>query len=117
MNAVDLTHGERLRIARRRRGSSQLDAADYYDVTLYRYRKWEDDAEEPPAEAKPKLGKLRDFEACHVLRVRRGVELQNLAAALDMTPNWLCEIERGRQPAAKLVRYWGRALRTRTKAK
>ena len=111
MKLDDLSSGERLILGRRRRGLSQLARANFFGVTLYRYRAWEDEKQEPPARKVPKLGKLHDYEACYVLRRRRRIALQDLVAKLDVTPNWLCEIEHGRQPAGRLLAHWRRVLR------
>ena len=113
MRLRDLTDGEQLRLERRRRGASQPEWAEWCGVTLYRYRAWETDAEKPPAHVMPELGKLRDYEACHVLRMRSEIPLKALAKRLGVTPNWLCEIEHGRQPAARLVAYWRRNMKAR----
>lgn len=113
LTVAKLTEGERLRLARRRRGASQQAWADYCGVTLYRYRQWEADAEETPKEHRAKLGKLHEHEACFMLRVRSGIPLRQLARRLGVTPNWLCEIEHGRQPAGRLVAYWQKKLDTR----
>lgn len=110
---LTLNAGERLLLLRRRLDVSQVERAKKHGVTLYRYRGWEDGREPPPTRIVPRFGTLHDYEACYVLRRRHGIALQVLAARLGMTPNWLCEIEHGRQPAKKLVAHW---LRQRRKA-
>lgn len=107
-----LTPGERLLLLRRRLGLSQVERAECFGVTLYGYRAWEAGTKQPPARVVPKFDKLHDYEACYVLRRRRGLALQDLATQLGMTSNWLCEIEHGRQPATKLLAHWRRRMKS-----
>jgi len=111
MKPLKFTAGERLLLHRRRLGLSQVERAKKHRVTLYRYRGWEEGRVQPQARIVPGFGRVRDFEACYVLRRRSGIALQSLAALLRMTPNWLCEIEHGRQPATRLVAHWLRQMK------
>lgn len=104
----NLTRGERLTIARRRAGKSQKECADDYFVTLYTYRRWELDLNDPPETA---VGELKRFEKCLILRRRAGVPAKVVADRLRITQFWLSQIERGAAPDQRLVEYWekGRA--------
>lgn len=104
LKLADLTPGEKWIVLRRRLREPQRDTADRLGITLYSYRQIEAGAAEP--EFKPKLGALRDFEACHVLRLRAGFTLRELADEVGLSAWWVCQMEYGRQPADPLVEYW-----------
>ena len=104
MQTSDLTNGERLLVLRRRRSDkSQKGAAAALGISLYKYRRWEADDDEPP---KPKLGALESHEAYFIMRRRAGKSLQELATEVNVSSWWLCQMEYGRAPLARLVAYW-----------
>lgn len=103
---MKLTNGERLLILRRRRGRSQVEAAKHYGCTLYSYRAFE--ADKTSNREGLSVGRLANHERCFLLRKRAGLSLQALAKRLGVTPNWLVEIEHGRQSVARLAAYWKR---------
>lgn len=84
---------------------SQREAAKKFRVTLYEYRKWETDTVPYPRQLLD-IGKLKQHEACFIARRREGLTLTELSECVGISVNWLCEIERGEQPADKLVKYW-----------
>lgn len=105
MNASDLTRGERLILARRREGRTQRQAANEHGVTIYRYGRWEreEDLDDAP---QPSLGRLRDYEACLVRRLRRGITVETMSRRIGVSRWWLVQMEYGRAPADVLVAYW-----------
>jgi DNA-binding XRE family transcriptional regulator len=104
----DVTDGERLLLERRRHQESQRDAAARHGVSRYRYRRWEADSED--GAPRVPLQRLREYEACFLLRRRTGTPLHELAAAAGVSRWWLCQMEYGQAPAARLVRFWGATL-------
>lgn len=105
----ELTAGERLRIARRREDLTQEAAAKQLSIPLSAYRRAE--ADDAPAcwnVPVPALGELRDFEVCHVLRLRKGLTLDDLSARIGLSKWWLCLIEQGKAPVDTLLAYWTR---------
>lgn len=103
MKTGDLTGGERAVLHRRRAQASQREAADEHEVSLYRYRLWEADEEDPPPIS---LGRLRPHEVCFIRRRRAGVSLADLAGAMGVSEWWLTKMEYGREPAHRLVEHW-----------
>lgn len=112
MKTSDLSRGERLVIDRRRRGHSQKVAAERFGVSLYAYRRWEDDGGPPAATGgrreppRVSIGSLRDYEECFLLRRREGMALSDLAMQLGLTMTWVCEMEYGRGSPSRLVEFW-----------
>jgi len=102
---MELRKHERLILARRRRGENQKVAAARHGVSLYRYRKWEigEDPDFPLAAA----GGARQHERLFITRMRAGYPLGKVAQAIGITRWWLCQIEHGKAPAARLETYWG----------
>lgn len=100
----DLSRGERLLVARRRRDESQVDAAARFDVSLYRYRQWETDEAKSPHELG--LGKLDGFEACFLMRRRDGRSMAAVAKKVGVSRWWLCQMERGEVDSTRLVSFW-----------
>ena len=100
----DLTRGERLLVARRRRSVSQVDAADDFGVSLYLYRQWETDTTRSPHELS--LRRLADFEACLIMRRRTKLSASKIAKRLGVSRWWFCQMERGEVDSARLVTFW-----------
>jgi len=100
----DLNTGERLLIERRRNGQNQTKAAYSYDLSEWQYRQCEaNESDRIPA---PPLGRLRDYEACMIMRRRAGLKRTELAAQLGISGWWLTRMERGQIPAERLVAFW-----------
>ncbi len=102
----DITNGERLLLERRRHQQSQRQAASRHGVSRYRYRRWETDVEDAP---RVPLQRLREYEACFLLRRRAGIPLHELAREAGVSRWWLCQMEYGNQPARRLLGYWREA--------
>ncbi len=105
---INLTPAEKMKLDRRRRGESQQEAAERWGVTLYRYREAEA-GRRSESKIRPRFTVVRDYEACLVLRTRRGDSVAALAKEMGISRWWLTQIERGKQPADELVRYWSTA--------
>lgn len=101
-----LTNGERLSIARRRKGRTQEQEATARRVSLNAYKQAEADAENAPSIRAPAIGKVKPHEACRVLRVRKGLTLAKLSTKLGISEWWLCLIERGQAPIGRLLKFW-----------
>ena len=101
----DLTAGERLLIARRRiRRKTQAKAAAEHGVHFAKYAAWEkDQGDDIPS---VKVGRLEEHEQCFILRRREDLTQDALAEALGCSVNWLCMMERGDAPVARLLAYW-----------
>lgn len=105
MKIPDLTRGERLVLARRRAQKTQIEAARMHGVSIYQYGRWErgEDVDTVPG---CNLGRLRDYEICYVLRMRRGIPVGTLARRIGVSRWWLTQIEYGRAPAEVAVAHW-----------
>jgi len=103
MRTTDLTSGERLLILRRRTGRSQRDEAERRGITLYRYKRYE--ADEQTTQDEP-VGELKSHERCLILRRRERMSLDDLASELGVSRWWACQMEYGRAPADRLVKFW-----------
>ena len=96
-------------IDRRRRPSagrkyeSKAEAAARMGVSLHRYRRWESDAGDPP---KVPVGDVKDCEACVIYRHRAGVSIDEVARKLQVTRNWISEMESGRGNCSRLMGFW-----------
>lgn len=103
-----LTYGERLAVVRRRRGETQGRAARRLRLSTYAYRALENAEFRPPDGPQVRVGKLKDFEACRLLRIRRGWSLPTVADRIGLSRWWVCLMERGQRPAERLVAFWER---------
>lgn len=106
----ELKNNERLRVARERLGRTQVNYAKQHGVSLRAYKAAEAGDEDAAIRA-PAIGALRPHEACRVLRRRKGLTLEQLAAKLGVTPWWLCLMEQGKAPVATLLKFWTRRTR------
>ena len=103
MNLRDLTKGERLLIDRRRRGESQAEAAERLGLSVYAYRRFEEDvAEGPTADVEA----LELGEACYLERRREGLPASWVAERVGVSRWWLTQMERGREDADRLGAWW-----------
>ena len=100
---IHINNAERLLIHRRRQGWDQQDAATYHDVSLYRYRAMEDG---DGAAYVPLGHSLEDYEACFLLRLREEMTQADLADEMGLSVWWVCQMERGDQPADALIEHW-----------
>ena len=107
----DLTNGELFLLQRRRDQKTQRAAAADNKVTLYCYRRWEDDEDEGTAPTELYFDNLEPYEACFIRRRRAGVSLQDLADQLELSRWWVCKMEYGRANAARLVDHWAQVDR------
>ena len=104
LSTKDLTTGERLRVARRRQGVTQVQAAKQHGISIARYKAAEKDEERPVKS--PGIGKLLPHEACFIMRRRAEMTLDDLSEETGLSKWWLCLMERGNAPVATLVEYW-----------
>jgi transcriptional regulator with XRE-family HTH domain len=107
VSTSSLSRGERLRIARRRRGFTQARAAQQYEVPVAVYRSWEvgEDSSAPDAA----VGALAEHEQCWVLRLRSRKTLEELREEVNLCGYWLSMMEKGKVPCRRLVDFWRRA--------
>jgi len=107
INPRDLTLGERLMIGRRREGLTQTEAAKKHNVTLYKYRQWEEDDMRGKGTAPfIRLGPLKKNEQCLVRRRREGLRAAQVAEHMKISEFWLRRMERGNSPVRALYNYW-----------
>jgi DNA-binding XRE family transcriptional regulator len=105
MPPEELTAGERLMLARRRRGENQTAAARRLGVPYSRYSLWErDELDGAPHE---EVITIEPHEACLLHRRRAGVTQGYLAQELGCCRWWLNQMERGLVDNKSLVEYWG----------
>lgn len=105
INTGDLSQGERLKLYRRREGLTQDDMAEQLDMTLYAYRRVEDEVV-VFNDFRPPLGALAQREQCYVLRLRRGWSLADAAENMGISRWWLRRMERGDAPVNRLWNFW-----------
>lgn len=109
-----LSPGEALHMTRRRAGRTQEDEAARCDVPVLTYHKWESDVEargrdgevRPCPEVPLRWAQLSRIERAYLLRRRSGKSRAAIASEMGVSENWLSAMESGRQPAARLLRYW-----------
>lgn len=102
----ELTTGERLRIARRRDGLTQAEAALAYGMPIRAYKRAEADEYHEWALTCPPIGKLELHEECFLLRRRQGLTLRELSRMIGLSIWWICQIEQGKAPVGTLRDYW-----------
>lgn len=101
-----LSRGERLRINRRRWGFTQAAEARRCRMSLGAYKLAEADGPQARKIRPPALRRLKDYEACLILRRRAGLTLGDLSERIQLSKWWLCLIEQGKAPVATLLNYW-----------
>lgn len=105
----DLTTGERLIIARRRNDETQQAAAKRLGMPLGPYKLAEKDTPSKSWRVPiPSLDKLQPHEVCRLLRVRKGLTLDDLSRRMGVSKWWICLMEQGKAPTATLLEYWSR---------
>lgn len=102
---VSATRGERLFIARRRKGESQIDAAASRGVSVDIYADWEMDrrTHDQPHQ---QIGELKPHEVFTLRRRRAGMTQEELAERLDCTRLWVVQMERGTVNCDRLREFW-----------
>jgi len=104
---TDLTTGERLCVARRRKNRTQARFAKRLRVSLTTYRQIE--AGKIPARVRaPAIYRLQPHEACRIARKRAGLTLDKLSRRLKLSKWWLCLIEQGKAPTRTLLEFWSK---------
>lgn len=98
-----LTAGERLLIDRRRRGDTQVAAANRHGVSPFIYGQMERDVAEAPS---INIGQLKPHERCLLYRRRAGFTQARVAKDLKCCRWWLNQMERGQVPCDTLLWYW-----------
>lgn len=101
----DLSPGERLLLWRRRAELTWYESAKRFDVTIKKYRMWEEDRLSDGPEI-PRLRKVQDHEACYLLRRRTGLHQDQLAEEVGVSRVWLNRMENGQENCSRLVDYW-----------
>jgi DNA-binding XRE family transcriptional regulator len=104
VKTTELSQGERLLVYRRREGLTQEGMADQLGVSLYAYRKMEE--ESAPCSFNPPLGSLSQREQCFVQRLRHGWSLAHAAESIGISRWWLRRMERGDAPVRRLWAFW-----------
>lgn len=100
----ELSPGERLKIYRRRKGLNQDAMADSLGLSLYAYRRVEEESD--LCDFVPPLGHLSQREQCYIARLRRGWTLAQAAEKIPCSRWWLRKMERGDAPINKLWNFW-----------
>lgn len=85
---------------------TQAEAAVYHSMPLGAYKLAEADQPQPWAIPKPTLGALELHESCLIMRRRKGLTLAKLAPMIGISKWWLCLMERGDAPVARIANYW-----------
>jgi DNA-binding XRE family transcriptional regulator len=117
----NLTHGERLIIARRRNGLTQDELRAKLGLTRRQYQLLEHGSPKggwPEAlESNQKLAALlrtvedlEPHEMCHVARLRLGMTIPEVGQKIGYTKHWIIEMEYGRQRPDPLVDHWLKTL-------
>jgi len=100
------TQVDRLFIYRKRRGESQGTVAKRFRVTIRKYVAWENGTVDIPMRYRKKVGALKPFERCVLLRRRNGWTQQWVATCMGCTRVWLGLMENGKAPSKALEEWW-----------
>lgn len=118
----DLTPGERLALARRRRDVSQRDLAAQLGIPRRVIQVREADSRSTTAPVPDSLEafvdralgvndfRLPTHEACFIMRRRRGENETTVSLHIGCSRQWVSEMERGVQNPAKLAAYLNVAI-------
>lgn len=106
LTTSDLTRGEKLYIARRRKGLTQIEMSVDCGVAYGEYRAMETDdpGTKPPYIT---LGTLLEREAYTIMRRRSGLSRDEVADKMDVSTFWLRQMEAGAAPIKRLAQFWG----------
>jgi len=115
---LELTDGERLLIARRRKGLTQGEMAEELNVKTCTYASYEKDEDRkfrhgPPLPL-PEVGPIQHHETIVILRTRRGLTLTEAAAVVGTSRATYANIEGGGRVAMKWGEYAINQLRQQT---
>ncbi len=102
---MHIIEAEKLLIRRRRLGITQSEAAGLVGVPYRRYVEWERGERDIPAKHIPRLGKLKPWEQCLILRERHGMSQAEVAQALGRSRIWVGMMERGEVDCGELINY------------
>ena len=104
MRASDLSNGEKLFVIRKRGGQSMAEASTGHGVSLFQYRRWEnDEVDDVPKVA---IGKLTQTDQYLILRRRSGKTAAELATEVGCCPWWLRQMEIQAIDDTRLREYW-----------
>lgn len=100
-----LTKGERVLIARRRTGMTQVEMAGLFGVSVHQLKQWEyDQCDDIPA---VKVTTVFEHDWCFIQRRRQGWLLRELAEKVGLAAKWLHRAERGEvRDVGPLVEWW-----------
>lgn len=108
---VNLTLGERMTIARRRRGYTQRYVADLLCLPRRAMQELEADTYVGDVADRVKRfadlgGQFHDHERCFVARRRSGESVGAVSKATGVSRQWINEMESGRESCETLMRHW-----------
>ena len=107
LTIVGMTHGQTLRIQRRREKKTQAQAAQQLGMPLDSYKQAEaDKAPECWDIAFPEVDELTGPEYCFLMRRRAGLTLAELAPMVGVRKEHICLMEKGKAPPKTLIEYW-----------
>jgi len=104
LEGLELTPGERLRLARRAQGQTQVRKATYHRVGLEKYRGWEEDVGDVPA-VELDIDDVSLGELVLVYRHRLGLTYSRLAEKVGMERSQAHRASTGRRGVEKVVEY------------
>lgn len=105
-----LTPGEELLIWRRRMDWNQIEAANYFGCSIFRYKLAEYDSPKVKDFNYRKVNiTLRPYERCLIYRKRAKKTQHEIAEELGICRTWLQQQEAGEVPCDKLLQWWENA--------
>jgi transcriptional regulator with XRE-family HTH domain len=106
MKTLELTHGERARLNRRRAKLKVAEAAAMCGISTQTLRRWETDGADVMTPTS-----LQTHEWCLVRRERAGFTLGQLSEMTGLGTSWINRAERGilkPEQVGALVQFWER---------
>lgn len=100
----ELTVGETLLLARRRKGLGQRRMSRAFKITYDLYSRWERDL--VPGAPRQLLWGLQPHEVCLIRRRRAGLTQQAVADKLGLCRFWINRMEQGTAPVRDLAEFW-----------
>lgn len=104
---LTLTPGERWTVHRLRRGHTQTTQAALLGVSLWAYRRVENDQSDAPPPP-PAVEPLAEHERLWLRRKRAGVTRAQLARTLHLSEFWVYRMEHGLAPLDALRAHWSK---------
>lgn len=104
LEGLELTAGEKLWLKRRASNRTQVEMADSYDVSLERYRGYEDGFGKVPA-VEVDLATIDLGELVQLHRRRKGLTYRDLAKAVGMSKTAVFNAAVGRKGVERVVDY------------